>query len=385
MNCTTFVGFDVHKETIAVAVARAGRGDVESLGMIPNEPDAIARLMRKLGPKKSLQVAYEAGPCGYGIHRQLMKMGIECVVVAPSLVPKRPGDRVKTDRRDCTNLARLLRSGDLTPVWVPDEEHEAFRDLVRAREDMKQDVHRKKQQLIKFLLRIDVRPPQGVRRWTVKYRQWLESLKLGHSAQNVVLREYIRGLDEAVERLERIENEIAELAKINQHADVIESLMGLRGISLITAATLVAELGDINRFTSPRQVMAYAGLVPSEYSSGGKERRGAVTKTGNAHVRRVIVEAAWHYRHIPRVGVGLKKRQEHLVPELRRLSWKAQHRLNFKYRSMTRKGKPKQVAVVAVARELFGFVWAMAREGALNKTRSLQSVSIPAVGSQKRR
>ena len=293
MDFTTFVGLDVHKETIAVAVARSERGSVESLGMIPNRPDAIARLMRKLGPKGSLQVAYEAGPCGYGIYRQLTELGVECVVVAPSLIPRKPGDRVKTDHRDATQLARLLRSGDLTPVWVPDEEHEAFRDLVRAREDIKQDVHRKKQQLLKFLLRTGVRPPIGVRAWTVKYRQWLDSLKLEQSARDIVLREYIHALDEAQERLKRIETEMAELSKTSEHAGVIEALMGLRGISLITAATLVAELGDVTRFSSPRQLMAYAGLVPSEFSSGNKERRGAITKTGNTHVRRVIPE----FRH----------------------------------------------------------------------------------------
>lgn len=362
MKDTTFVGLDVHKETIAVAIARPGREDAESLGMIPNTTEAVAKLVRRLGPASGLRFCYEAGPCGYGLYRQLRGLGAECIVVAPSLVPERPGDRVKTDRRDAKKLARHLRSGDLTPVWVPDEDHEALRDLTRAREDAKEDVLRKRQQLSKFLLRLGCRPPEGVKAWTQKHRQWLNGLKLPRAGQQIVLREYMQALDEATSRVERLEREISEQAQASAHAPMIQALQALRGVGEITACTVVAELGDLRRFVGARQAMDAVGLVPTESSSGPRQRRGAITKTGNAHVRRVLVESAWQYRHLPRVGEGLRKRQEGLPESVKVIAWKAQHRLNRKYRRLMRRGKPKQVAVVAVARELAGFMWAVARE-----------------------
>jgi len=358
---TTFVGLDVHKETIAVAVARVGQ-EPESLGTISNTPDAMAKLMRRLGPAKNLRVCYEAGPCGYAIFRQLQRMSVECVVIAPSLVPQRAGDRVKTDRRDALKLARLHRSGELVSVWVPDEAQEALRDLVRAREDTIEDRLRKRHQLSKFLLRLEVRPPEKVRAWSAKHKVWVQGLKFEQPAQQIVLREYIQALHETEMRLQRLEIELAELAQNCPHAAVIAALQSLRGIGMLTAVTLVAELGDLSRFATAQQLMAYTGLVPSEHSSGGSRHRGGITKCGNAHVRRVIIEAGWHYRRLPRVGAGLRDRQTGVPPVINSMTWKAQHRLNLKYRRLVGRGKPKQVAVVAVARELLGFVWAVARE-----------------------
>jgi len=359
---TKFVGLDVHQDAIAVSVVDGGRGEVRDLGVIPHTAEAVTQLIRRLGPKDNLVVAYEAGPCGYGLYRQLTAMGVTCVVVAPSLVPKRPGDRVKTDRRDAQQLARLLRSGELTPVWVPDAEHEALRDLVRAREDAKQDQQRKRHQLSTFLLRLGQRPPQGVRPWTQRHRQWLDRLSLDQPAQQIVLQEYLRALDEATERIARLDREIAQRAETCTHAPLIQALQALRGVALTTAATIVAEVGDITRFRKPTQLMAYAGLVPSEHSSGSRRRRGGITKTGNNHLRRVVVEAAWHYRHPPRVGIALRRRQQGLGTAIKGISWRAQLRLNHKYRRLVGRGKTKQKAITAVARELLGFIWELAHE-----------------------
>jgi len=360
MNNTIFVGLDVHKDSIAVAIARANGGSGESLGVISNSAVAVIKLVRKLEKKgEELIFCYEAGPCGYGLYRQLTAMGHICIVAAPSLVPQRPGDRVKTDRRDAKKLARHLRNGDLTPVWVPDEDHESLRDLIRARECAKEDLHRNRQRVGKFLLRLGKRPPEGVRNWSAKHKCWLKRLKLDNRAQQMVLGEYIHAIEECESRVERFEKEIEFQCERSAHRDIIAALQGLKGIGLITAATIVAELGDLPRFEKPGQLMSYGGLVPSERSSGNSIRRGSITKCGNSHLRKVIVEAAWHYRHKPAVGAGLKKRQERLSEEIKQLSWKAQHRLNFKYRKMVAKGKSAQKAIVAVARELLGFIWAV--------------------------
>jgi transposase len=362
MKYTKFVGFDVHKETIAVAVAAEGREAAESLGTINNSPEAIAKLLRKLGSAKSLYFCYEAGPCGYGIYRQLTAAGSTCMVVAPSLIPRKPGERVKTDRRDAKKLAQLLRSGELTPVWVPDEKQEALRDLVRAREATLEDIIQKRNQISKFLLRLEKRPPHNVKTWTTKYWQWLNSLDFSQAAQGIVLKEYIHALEEAEAREKRLEKEITELVKNSEHAPVIAAFQALRGVGLITAVTVVAEAGDLSRFDSPKQLMSYVGLVPSESSSGGSRHQGRITKSGNAHIRRVMVESAWHYRRQPAVGAGLKKRQEGLSEEIKAISWQAQHRLNLKFRRLSGRGKPSQTAAVAVARELLGFLWAIAQE-----------------------
>jgi len=362
VNNTKFVALDVHKETITVSVAKMGWGDPEDHGTIRNTPEAMRKLVRRLGPPEQLVFCYEAGPCGYGLYRQLTGLGATCMVVAPSLVPRKPGERIKTDRRDARKLARLLRAGELTPVWVPDEDHEALRDLVRAREDAKEDRQRKRHQLGKFLLRLGVHPPAGVSAWTVKHRKWLDHLQLERLAQQIVLREYIYALDEAGARLKRLEQQLETLAEASEHAPLLTALQALRGVKIVTAATLVAELGDITRFDSPKQLMSYAGLVPSEHSSGQRQQRGRITKSGNAHVRRVIVEAAWHYRHQPRVSQALRQRQEAVSQNARDISWKAQQRLHRKFQRLIYRGKPSQKAVVAVARELLGFIWAIAYE-----------------------
>lgn len=361
---TIFVGLDVHKETIAVAVANGGPSDVRSWGVISNTPEAVRKLVRQVGPAKRLVCGYEAGPCGYVLYRHLTRLGAHYVVVAPSLIPTTPGERVKTDRRDATKLARLLRSGDLTPVWVPDEEHEALRDLTRAREDAREDLLRARHRLSKFLLRLGLVPPAGVKPWTAKHRQWLQGLTLPRASQQTVLRESLLVVDQVQERLRRLEAELAVGVTTSRHAAVIAALQALRGVGLVTAATLVAELGDLQRFRTPRELMAYAGLVPSEWSSGTRQHRGAITKTGNAHVRRVIVEAAWHYRHAPAVWGALRQRQKGQPERIKAIGWQAQDRLHRRYRRLVGRGKPRQQAVVAVARELLGFVWATARESA---------------------
>jgi transposase len=354
-----FVGLDVHKETIAVAVADSGTAAPRSLGVIHNDLDELRKMLRKLGSPSSLWVCYEAGPCGYVVYRFLRRLKIECCVVAPSLIPRKPGDRIKTDRRDALALARLLRSGELTATWVPDPQHEALRDLVRAREDAVEDHLRARHRLSKFLLRLGVTAPAGVRAWSVKYQLWLDSLNWPDRAQELVFSEYRHNLEEIGQRIRRLENELATLAQNSPHARTIGSLQAMRGIKLVTAVTVVSELGDISRFQTPRQLMAYAGLVPSEHSSGGRIRRGAVTKSGNAHLRRVLVETAWHYRHRPSDTPALRQRQRGVDPRACSVAWSAQQRLHKRYCHLTARGKPRPQAVVAVARELLGFIWAI--------------------------
>jgi transposase len=352
-----YIGLDVHKASIAVAIAEEA-GAPSSYGSIANDPAAIRKLMTRLGgPEVHLRVAYEAGPTGYGVHRQLTSIGIECMVVAPSLIPKRPGDKIKTDRRDALKLARLLRSGDLTSVWVPDEAHEALRNLVRARADAKVDQLRAKHRLSKFLLRQGCHPPVGMKNWSQRYFQWLRQLQFEHLPDRVVFADYLAEVAAAGERIKRLEAALYQCAQSSSQVAVIRALQAFRGIGFLSAVTIVAEAGDLHRFRTAPQLMAYAGAVPSESSSGGKQQRGAITKTGNSLLRHVLGEAAHHARHAPRVAGTLKQRQADLPPEIVELAWRAQLRLHTRYRHLSSRIGARK-ALTAVARELAGFIWA---------------------------
>lgn len=355
-----YVGLDVHAETISVAVAEPG-GQVRSMGAIPNRVASIRRLVGKLGARDKLRACYEAGPTGYTLYWQLMECGVACEVIAPTLVPVKPGDRVKTDRRDAEKLARSYRSGELTPVWVPDRAHEALRDLVRAREAAKKDQLRARHRLGKFLLRRGCNRPEGVNVWTLKHMAWVKSLRFEHLADNLTLLDYITEVEHAKHRIERLERGIDEAVETvpERMRAVVEALQALRGIAKISAVTIVTEVGDLRRFARPRQLMGYSGAVSSEYSSGERVHRGAITKTGNSHLRRILVQAAWAYRHRPAIGATLRKRQEGVNEEVKAIAWKAQHRLHRRYWRLTSRGKAPQQAVTAVARELLGFIWAI--------------------------
>ena len=358
----TYVGLDVHKEGIAVAVAEGGiRSEVREYGRIANTPAALDRLVRKLGQEGArLRFCYEAGPCGYGIQRHLSRLGHECIVVAPSLIPKRAGDRVKTDRRDAASLARLHRAGELTSVWVPDPGHEAMRDLVRARLDAVHALRRARQQLSGFLLRHGCH--YGRPAWTKLHRRWLAGLKFEQAVHHLVLEDYVQAVEAAEARRDRLTTQIAAMLPDWSLAPVVAALQTMRGMALVNAATLIAELGDLSRFANPRQLMAYLGLVPSEHSSGASVRRGGLTKAGNSAARRLLIEAAWCYRFPARVSRELLLRQEEQPKPVREIAWKAQLRLCARYRKLARTGKPATVVTAAIARELVGFVWAIARQ-----------------------
>ncbi len=357
-----FLGLDVHAETIAVAVAEAN-GDVRSLGTIANREESIRKFIRKLGSPEHLRVCYEAGPTGFVLYWQLAELGVECAVVAPSLVPKKPGDRVKTDRRDALKLARSHRSGDLTAVWVPDERSEAFRDLVRQREAAKQDQTRARHRLTKFLLRTGQRPPLGLKAWTERYFRWLAQVRYAQPAQEVTLRDCLNEFEHMTARVKRLEMAILELVKEVPEAmqQVIRGLQALRGVAHISAVTIAAELGNVSsRFESARKLMGYCGVFPSENSSGKRKRQGGITKCGNAHLRRIVMESAWCYRHWPRVGEKLRKRHGGVPAEILEIAWKAQNRLHKRYMKLTMAGKEHGKVVTAVGRELLGFIWAIA-------------------------
>jgi transposase len=356
-----FVGLDVHAQTIAVAVAETG-GEVRSLGVIPNSAESVSKLIKKLGKPEQLRVCYEAGPTGYVLYWQLTKLGVRCEVVAPTLIPVKPGDRVKTDRRDAEKLARCYRAGDLTVVWVPDARHEALRDLVRAREAAKSDQLRARNRLSKFLLRQGRRAPEGTQAWTGKYLKWVkEQVRFEQPAQEATLLDYLHEVEHAGERIQRLEKSIdAAIETVPEKMRaVIQGLQSLRGIAKISAVSIVAELGEISRFAKPAQLMGYSGAVSGEQSSGERTQRGAITKAGNAHLRRIVVEAAWSYRHRPNIGATLAARQKDNSEAVKEIAWKAQHRLHSRYSKLCAKGKTKQKVVTAVGRELLGFIWAI--------------------------
>jgi transposase len=357
-----FVDLDVHKDSIAVAHATGGCADPPVfVGAIGTRQTDLDRLIRRLqGKTTELRFVYEAGPSGYGLHRYLTKHGWSCDVVAPSLIPRRPGDKVKTDRRDAVELARLLRSGDLTAVYVPTVEDEAIRDLCRARDAARITLKDAKRRLKAFLLRLGLQYV-GRADWNAAHQRYLAKVVCPTPAQPIVFQEGVRAVDEQVDRLARIEAELQELAPGWRRYPLVEALQALRGVRWVVALTVVAELGDLTRFDNPRQLAAFVGLVPSEYSSGATRRQGGITKAGNGRARRVLVEAAWAYRHPAKVSLHIQQRIDRLPKALQDLGWKAQVRLCKRYRRLVARGKHPNVVVTAIARELIAFMWAIAR------------------------
>jgi transposase len=357
-----YVGLDVHKDSIAVAYAPEDRGaEVVSLGSIGTRQCDIDKLIRKLQSKSATLVfGYEAGPCGYWLYRYLTRKGFTCQVVAPSLIPRKAGDRVKTDHRDAVTLARLMRSGDLSSIYVPGIEDEAIRDLSRSREDAMQDLKATKYRLKAFLLRQDIRY-EGRANWNAAHLRWLSEVVCPTPAQQIVFQEYVRAVTEQDERLRRLERELHEQVKSWRLYPVVEAIQALRGVELTGAVILIAEVGDLTRFDNPRQLMSYLGLTPSEYSSGERRRQGGITKAGNTHARRALVEGAWAYRYPAKISRHLQLRLEKLPTEAQRIGWKAQVRLCKRYRQLTARGKHANQVVVAIAREMAAFAWAIAR------------------------
>ena len=373
-ECSAYVGLDVHKDTIAVAVAMPGREDPVYRGEIKNQRKSLLRLIRSLSPHgEVVSFCYEAGPCGYGVYREIVETGHRCEVVAPSLIPRRWGERVKTDRRDALLLARLHRAGELRAVWVLDEEQEAMRDLTRAREDMKAIELKARQRLGAFLLRHGRVYRAGKSRWTQQHFRWLEEQKFEHPMQQVVFQEYVDTVTEARHRVAGLEGQMREALEGWSLRPVVEGLIALRGVDVVTAMTVLAEVGDLTRFDSPRELMSFLGLVPGEHSSGGRRRQGGITKTGNGHVRRVLVEAAWSYRFPARKTRHLRCKASVAPAAVQTIAWAAQKRLCSRYRHLFHAGKVKCQVTTAVARELVGFIWAIACEvrGRPHATRAL--------------
>jgi transposase len=358
-----FVAFDTSKLRNAVAIAEAGRtGEVRFFGEIDNTPAATEKLVGKLAAKYSrLTLCYEAGPTGYGLYRLIKALGHDCMVVAPSLIPKKAGDRVKTNRRDAVALAKLLRAGELTAVWVPDARHEAMRDLTRAREAAVDDLKSKRQQVLSLLLRLGRYYP-GKRTWTKAHMIWLASQKLEHAEQRIALEEMLLAVRQAQERTARLDDAIRAAVPDWSLAPVVTALMALRGLDLVAASLFLAEIGDLSRFQTPRELMAYLGLVPSEHSTGEKVKRAGITKAGNHRARRILVECSWSYRHPPRVGRKKLAKVAAAPRAVQEIAWKAQSRLAARYRALSRRGKRPTVVVTAIARELAGFIWAVNRE-----------------------
>jgi len=374
-NYPAYIGMDIHKDTIVSSVATIGRTKPKSLGTIANNPKSIEILIKKISDEYHGQVllfCYEAGCCGYVLYHQITSLGHDCMVVAASLIPTKSSDRVKTDRRDADNLARYLRDGSLTSVWIPETEQEAIRDLVRIRGDFKIQLNKAKQQLSGFILRHGHHWPSNKKRWTLKYFNWLEELKFKHPWQQVVLQEYINAIKTITQRLTEIEKYMYQ-AKLNWSLNpIIDSLSALRGIDTLSAMILIAELGDLSRFSHPKQLMSYLGLVPSEHTSSTKRRQGSITKAGNNSARRILVESAWSYRFPARKTAHIKRKSCNASEYAKKVSWQAQKRLCTRYQKLIQSGKNSKQTVVAIARELIGFIWDIA----INETEKIKQSNI---------
>ncbi|MCA0016640.1 IS110 family transposase, partial [Mesorhizobium sp. B294B1A1] len=354
---------DVAKLRNAIAIAEAGReGEVRFFGEVDASDTSMRRVIQRIAAKfDRIHLCYEAGPTGYGLYRLIRSLGHECTVVAPSLIPRKPGDRVKTNRRDALSLARLLRAGELTAVWVPDEDHEAMRDLVRARAAAVETLRVHRQQVSAFMLKHGRAYPR-TKNWTMRYLRWLQEQRFDYPAHQIALQEMVEAVRVSKERVERLDRVIEEFIPNWSLAPIVRALQTLRGVDLIVAVTFATEVGDVSRFESPRQLMGYLGLVPGERSTGETIRRGGITKAGNGRVRHMLVESAWTYRHPPRIGKAKLYRLEQAPPKVREIAWKAQARLTTRYRKLVARGKRTTVVCTAIARELVGFMWAVARE-----------------------
>lgn len=359
-----FIGLDVHRDSVAIAVAKPDGQPAQSLATVPNDIPGLIKRLQQLGPVESLRCCYEAGPTGFNLARRLIQAKIDCQVIAPSLIPVQPGARVKTDRRDARNLAHYLRSGNLTPIHVIDPTTEAIRDLERSRDDAKRAERSARQQLSKFLLRHH-RRFTGKSTWGPAHQAWLAQQTFDHPAQQDVMNDYREAVEMATARVARLTAKMAERSATWEKAPVVTALQALRGVEMVSAVTLVAEIGDFRRFASASDFMSFVGLVPSEHSSGGSRRQGRITRTGNTHVRRILVESAWHYQRQPRMSKAIRERNDRVSGPVRVIAWKAQQRLHKRLFRLKEKGKSANAAVTAVARELAGFVWAIARQEVL--------------------
>lgn len=352
----TYVALDDSQRTIVAGILRPD-AEVPDLRSLPNEPRQLRRLFERLKREGRVVACYEAGPSGYDLYRQLTALGVPCQVMAPALTPRKAGERIKTDRRDAAKLVRLFRAGELTPIRVPEEAEEAVRDLLRCREDVKEDLLRWRHRLLKFLARHG-RVYRDGRNWTQRHWAWLRSQRFADPVLARTFQEYCGTVEQLLARRADLERELATIAQQAPYRTPVGWLRCFRGIDTLAAMTVLAELGDCHRFGRPRALMAYVGLVPSEDSSGARERRGSITKAGNTHLRRILVETAWHYRHPPRLGAALARRNQGQPPAVRAQAWQAQQRLHRRYRHLVGHGKRPPVAVVALARELVGFLWA---------------------------
>ncbi|MBE0383181.1 transposase [Pseudoalteromonas carrageenovora] len=377
-----FIGLDTHKEFNEVAYIEEHRGSQPvHLGRFSSSKVAVQKLVRQFEskyPGATLHFVYEAGPCGYWIYRLITSLGHCCYVVAPSLIPKKPGEKIKTDKRDALKLAKLLKSEDLTPIYVPEPEDEAVRDLSRAREIAMEDLKDAKYQLKALMLRNNINY-KGTANWSQKHLRWLTELVLPHPAQHIVLQEFLQTITERISRLERLDNELTHHVHQWRYYPVVKAIQAMRGVRLLVATGVVAELGDLSRFDHPRKLMSYLGLVPSEHSSGGKRHIGAITKCGNGRARRLLVEGAHTYRYAANISTDMQKRQEGLPKDIIDIAWKAQLRLCKRYKKMIAKGKHYNLVVTAIAREMIAYIWAIAKEVVLTPVNAkLRLARVPA-------